>query len=56
MTHNAFVQGQIRAPVVGVFFEPSTSIGAQNGEVTFGGVDPDKFNGPIHYTYVSPHR
>jgi saccharopepsin len=47
-----FAQGSITAPMLGVFFQPSTSISADDaGELSFGDPDVSKTTSPI--TYVS---
>ena len=52
VTDNAFQQGLIPAHEVGISFAPATAFGETNGELTFGGTDPSKFNGPLTYVYV----
>jgi len=47
VTQNAFNQGLINAPVVGISFEPTTQTTSVNGELSFGGTDASKFNGTI---------
>ena len=44
--------GVIPAHEVAVSFEPTTSLDSVNGELTFGGTDPHKISGSIHYAYV----
>ena len=46
---NAFAQGLLDKDEIGISFEPTTLINETNGEITFGGVDPTKFVGPIQY-------
>lgn len=52
VTDNLFSAGLIGAKQVGISFEPTTSLSVTNGELTFGGVDPSKFNGTLHTLYV----
>ena len=52
VTDNAFSLGLIDAHEVGISFEPSNQISATNGELTFGGIDPSKFTGDLHFVYV----
>ena len=49
VTDNAFAAGLIPNKMLGVSFEPTTSLSVTNGELTFGGVDPTKFTGDIHF-------
>ncbi|RPD60576.1 acid protease [Lentinus tigrinus ALCF2SS1-7] len=53
VTDNAFSQGLIDAHEIGISFEPTTSVGNQNGELTFGGIDPTKFNGPLNFVPIT---
>ncbi|THH21222.1 hypothetical protein EW146_g287 [Bondarzewia mesenterica] len=50
VTDNLFSQGTITSNLVAVSFEPTTSLTAQNGELTFGGTDSSKFTGSITFT------
>ncbi|KAI5120845.1 hypothetical protein M0805_007032 [Coniferiporia weirii] len=57
VTDNLFSQGVITANEVGVSFEPTTELTAENGELTFGGTDSSKFTGSISFaplTTTSP--
>jgi cathepsin E len=49
ITGNMFTQGTITENLVAVSFEPTTELGAMNGELTFGGTDSSKFTGNITY-------
>ena len=49
VTDNAFLQGLIPNKILGISFEPTTTLNATNGELTFGGVNPSKFNGEIEF-------
>lgn len=49
VTDNAFSLGLIDAHQVGISFEPSSELSATNGELTFGGVDPSKLTGDVHF-------
>ena len=40
---NLFTQGTIATESLGISFEPTTEMGAVNGELTFGGVDMSKY-------------
>jgi cathepsin E len=44
-TDNLFSDGTISDNLVAVSFEPTTTLKATNGEVTFGGTDPNKYSG-----------
>ncbi|KAI6018325.1 aspartic peptidase domain-containing protein [Pisolithus marmoratus] len=50
ITRNLYTQGQIKAEIVGVSFEPTTNTLSTNGELTFGGVDSSKYSGTLKYT------
>ncbi|KAI0356745.1 family A1 protease [Trametes cingulata] len=57
VTDNAFAQGSIPEHLVGISFEPTSTLDNTNGELTFGGVDESKFTGPLHFvpiTSISP--
>jgi cathepsin E len=41
------------ADVLSISFEPTTSSDGVNGELTFGGTDPNKYAGPITYTPIT---
>ena len=41
--------------MVGIFFEPTTSIEALNGELTFGGIDSTKIEGPLTFAPISKY-
>ncbi|KAF8330520.1 aspartic peptidase domain-containing protein [Amanita rubescens] len=53
VTDNAFSQGLIPAHEIGISFEPTTSAMTRNGELTWGGVDPSKFIGSLHYAPIT---
>lgn len=42
VTDNLFSQGTIASDSLGIFYQPTTTEGAMNGELTFGGVDDSK--------------
>ena len=42
VTDNLSKQGTISTESIGIFYQPSTSASALNGELTFGGVDSSK--------------
>jgi hypothetical protein len=46
---NLFKSRAIPSNLLSVSFEPSTKLFVKNGELTFGGTDPTKFNEPITY-------
>ncbi|KAG6879574.1 hypothetical protein C0992_001401 [Termitomyces sp. T32_za158] len=50
VTDNAFSLGLIAGNQISISFEPTTSIEALNGELSWGGVDTSKFTGTIAYT------
>ncbi|KAG2069744.1 acid protease [Suillus decipiens] len=50
VTDSLFGQGTISENILGVFSQPYTSSSSQiNGQITFGGTDPTKYNGNIEY-------
>ena len=49
VTDNAFSQGSIGTKEVGISFAPTTSLTDPNGELTFGGINTDKFNDPLQF-------
>ena len=49
VTDNAFSQGSIGTKEVGISFAPTTSLSDPNGELTLGGIDTDKFTGPLQF-------
>jgi len=51
--NNLFLQGSIKVPTLGIFFAPTSSQSDTNGELTFGGIDPTKYLGPIKYTPIT---
>lgn len=53
VTDNAFSQGLITAHEVGVSFQPTTTLANTNGELSFGGVDPTKFTGPLQFVPIT---
>ncbi|OBZ76214.1 Polyporopepsin [Grifola frondosa] len=50
---NAFLQGFINEEVVGISFEPTTSLSITNGELTFGGTDSSKFTGSLNFVPIT---
>lgn len=46
VTDNLFSQGSIPAESIGIFYQPTTTEGELNGELTFGGVDSTKSVSP----------
>ena len=49
MLDTAFAAGSIDANLIGISFEPTTSLSVTNGELTFGGVDTSKYTGTLAY-------
>ncbi|KAI0094449.1 aspartic peptidase A1 [Irpex rosettiformis] len=52
ITDSLFQQASIPQNLVSISFEPTTSDGAVNGELTFGGTDSSKFTGAINFAQV----
>jgi hypothetical protein len=52
VTDSANREGLLSSYEISVSFEPTTSTSTQNGELTFGGVDPSRFTGSINFMYV----
>ncbi|KAI0634423.1 aspartic proteinase precursor [Trametes polyzona] len=50
---NALAQGLISDELVGISFQPTTSLSDTNGVLTFGGTDSSKFTGEIAYVPVT---
>ncbi|KAI0695636.1 acid protease [Cytidiella melzeri] len=48
-----FQQGVIPQDSVAISFEPSSTVGTVNGELTFGGTDSSKFTGSIDFTAIT---
>ena len=49
-----FAQGSVSAPVLGVFFRPSTLLTElDSGELSFGAPDVSKTTGPIQYVPIT---
>lgn len=55
VTDNLYSSGAISSDLIGVSFEPETSVTDKNGEVTFGGTDSSKYTGSITYTSISQY-
>ncbi|RDX48863.1 family A1 protease [Lentinus brumalis] len=53
VTDNAYSQGLIHNKKIGISFEPTTSDLDTNGELTFGGVNENKFTGPLHFVPIT---
>ena len=49
VVNTAFAAGSIDANLIGISFEPTTSLSVTNGELTFGGVDTSKYTGTLAY-------
>jgi len=50
---NLHSQGKISVQSFGVYFQPATSVGVTNGELSFGEVDTSKITGSITYAALS---
>jgi len=50
---NLSSQGTISTDSIGIFYAPSSTTDATNGELTFGGTDSTKFTGSIGYVPIS---
>ncbi|KAH0591109.1 hypothetical protein H2248_001212 [Termitomyces sp. 'cryptogamus'] len=53
VTDNAFNDGLITSNLLGISFEPTTSVEALNGEITWGSTDSSKFTGAISFAPVT---
>ncbi|CDO77365.1 hypothetical protein BN946_scf184787.g14 [Trametes cinnabarina] len=53
VTDSAFSQGLIPQHMISISFEPTTSVDDANGELTFGGIDSSKFNGPLEFVPIT---
>lgn len=53
VTDNLYNQGTIHMDLLGISYEPSSTEGMRNGEITFGGVDESKFTGEINYVPIT---
>ncbi|CAA7264889.1 unnamed protein product [Cyclocybe aegerita] len=53
VTDNLFSQGTITNNEIGISFEPTTTLEALNGELTWGGTDSSKFTGSITFIPVT---
>ena len=53
VTDSLFAQGRIANNVVSVYFQPSTKLNSDNGELTFGGIDKSKVVGDVTYSPIS---
>ncbi|KAI0354862.1 acid protease [Trametes cingulata] len=53
VTDNLFAQGLIQNDSIGIFYQPTTQSGAQNGELTFGGVDTSKITGDVSFVPIT---
>ncbi|EMD39767.1 hypothetical protein CERSUDRAFT_71628 [Gelatoporia subvermispora B] len=53
VTDNLFAQGTIEEDSLGIFFQPTTSEGALNGELTFGGTDTSKISGDVTFVPIT---
>ncbi|KAG6327917.1 hypothetical protein ID866_11172 [Astraeus odoratus] len=53
VTDNLLAQNTIPQEVIGISFQPTDSLFEVNGELTFGGVDTNKFTGSISYVPIT---
>ena len=53
VTDNLSSQNKISSEIIGISFNPTTSLSSSNGELTFGGVDQSKYTGSITYTPIT---
>ena len=53
VTDNLSSQKKISSEIIGISFNPTTSLSSSNGELTFGGVDQSKYTGSITYTPIT---
>ncbi|KAI0087775.1 acid protease [Irpex rosettiformis] len=53
VTDNLFSQGTISSDSIGISYQPTTSTGAVNGELNFGGVDTSKITGDVTYVPIT---
>ena len=53
VTDNLFAQGTIPQESIGISYEPTTSEGSVNGELTFGGVDDTKISGDVTFVPIT---
>ncbi|KAK2465754.1 hypothetical protein APHAL10511_002298 [Amanita phalloides] len=53
VTDNAFSQRTISANAIGISFRPTSTSASQNGELTWGGLDRNRFTGSIRYAPVT---
>ncbi|EGN98549.1 hypothetical protein SERLA73DRAFT_91976 [Serpula lacrymans var. lacrymans S7.3] len=50
---NLYSQGTIGEDSIGISYEPTTTEGELNGEITFGGTDNTKYTGELSYTPIT---
>lgn len=53
VTDNLFSQGTISNDSIGISYQPTTSSGAVNGELDFGGVDTSKTTGDVNFVPIT---
>ncbi|PSR70558.1 hypothetical protein PHLCEN_2v13597 [Hermanssonia centrifuga] len=53
VTDNLFSQGTIVSDSIGISYEPTTTEGAINGELDFGGVDESKITGEVNFVPIT---
>ncbi|KAL7280027.1 hypothetical protein ACG7TL_006441 [Trametes sanguinea] len=53
VTDNLFAQGTIENDLIGIFYQPTTSEGALNGELDFGSVDTGKVTSDVTFVPIT---
>ncbi|KAI0685799.1 acid protease [Cytidiella melzeri] len=53
VTDNLFSQGTIANDLIGISYEPTTTDGQSNGELSFGSVDESKITGDVNYVPIT---
>ncbi|EJD07493.1 acid protease [Fomitiporia mediterranea MF3/22] len=50
---NLYAQKKIKSEVIGISYNPTTTTGNKNGELTFGDIDKSKYTGDITYASIT---
>ncbi|KAH7925602.1 acid protease [Leucogyrophana mollusca] len=53
VTDNLYAQGSITSDSLGISYEPSSTVDAINGELTFGGTDNTRYTGEINFVPIT---
>ncbi|KAI0323487.1 acid protease [Cubamyces sp. BRFM 1775] len=53
VTDNTFSQGLVPEHLIGISFEPTTSLDNANGELAFGGIDSSKFTASLNFVPIT---